>query len=355
MIKNKKYNNNLTSFRFNQNATCFVISNNIGFKVYQCNGCIKKVSRCLNTKIKFIEMLYSCNIFAFTGMSNDQGISNDSDMILNSANKLTIWDDQKKESIGEIKFRDNIINTILCKDKIIVTTGLVVYIYSLDKFELIDRFETHVQINDFLISLSLDHKVLSYPGLTPGSIRIEFLDIKKFTFIIAHDSNISRICLNMDGKLVATCSEKGTLIRLWDTETGNKIKELRRGSEIVPIHCLAFSFDSTLLACTSNRGTIHIFNIKTDVNNYIKENSKSSFSFITLISSYFPTYFDSEWSFIQYRIPEGYSIISFHQTKSDILYAISEQGNFYQINLNLYNGSCKLTFFHEFEESADIF
>ena len=66
--------------------------------------------------------------------------------------------------------------------------------------------------------------------------------------------------LNSDGSLLATASIRGTLIRIFDTETGDKIKELRRGTTSKPIKSLKFSENSDLLACISLSGTIHLFN-----------------------------------------------------------------------------------------------
>jgi len=345
MLSKKRYNNKITSLRFNQDTSCFIISNNVGFTIYHCKGCIKKLARCLNTKIRFIEMLYSSNIFAFSGSKNSDYPDNN----------LIIWDDHKKHKIGEIKFRDRIKNTILCRDKIIVYTSNTVYMHTLKDFALIDRFDTHEQLNEHIISLSLNHTVLAYPRLTQGSVRIEFLELKIFKIIDAHDTNITRICLSPDGKLLATCSERGTLIRIWDTTSCKKIKELRRGTEPVVVNCLTFSFDSKLLACSSETGTIHVFNLKTETDKYIKENYKSVFSFVSYLSSYIPTeYFNSEWSFTQYRIPEGYSIVAFHKEKSNVLYALSESGQFFQLTLNLFDGTCKLKNFYEFEETSII-
>lgn len=49
--------------------------------------------------------------------------------------------------------------------------------------------------------------------------------------INAHNNNIIAIALNDDQTQVATSSDQGTLIRIWSTKDGKKIKEVRRGAD----------------------------------------------------------------------------------------------------------------------------
>jgi WD40 repeat protein len=125
------------------------------------------------------------------------------------------------------------------------------------------------------------------------------------------------MCLNFSGTLLATASEKGTLIRIFSTETGQPLQELRRGKEKALIHSICFDLKGGWLACSSDRSTIHIFTvtIKADSQTGIKlsdeegkadpgdekrpENKKSAVKFLKGIS----TYFDSEWSFAKFKIP----------------------------------------------------
>lgn len=62
---------------------------------------------------------------------------------------------------------------------------------------------------------------------------------------------------------MATTSDKGTLVRLFNTQTGEAIKELRRSTDPATIQHLQFEVhENKYLTCCSNKETIHIF--KTD-------------------------------------------------------------------------------------------
>ena len=78
--------------------------------------------------------------------------------------------------------------------------------------------------------------------------------------ISAHQGAIACITLNRDGSILATTSEQGTLIRLFNTQSGEKVSEVRRGSEQALIKHLAFDWDTgSFLSCCSDKNTIHIF------------------------------------------------------------------------------------------------
>ena len=58
---------------------------------------------------------------------------------------------------------------------------------------------------------------------------------------------------------------QGTLVRIFDTESGKQIQELRRGSDHAEVFNIAFDPVSKFVGCSSDKGTIHIFAIRGDV------------------------------------------------------------------------------------------
>jgi len=104
---------------------------------------------------------------------------------------------------------------------------------------------------------------------------------------------IAAMCLNRDGDLVATASEKGTLIRLTNALNGLVLYEFRRGSDAADISQLIFDQQTTKIAvASSNKQTIHIFIVVKEGD--MQNAKKSSFLGKMFKSS---TFLNSETSF----------------------------------------------------------
>lgn len=55
-------------------------------------------------------------------------------------------------------------------------------------------------------------------------VRVELYDVRRTKFVEAHTTSLSCIALSLDGKLLATASEKGTLIRIFSTTDSSKLQ-----------------------------------------------------------------------------------------------------------------------------------
>ncbi len=83
--------------------------------------------------------------------------------------------------------------------------------------------------------------------------------------IVAHNTVITTLAVTPSGRLLATASVRGTLIRVWDTATGKQVRELRRGSDQAEIYGVAFRPDEAEICVWSDKGTIHVFSLAAGV------------------------------------------------------------------------------------------
>ena len=134
------------------------------------------------------------------------------------------------------------------------------YVYNFADLKLVDHIETIANPKG-LCSLcpNSSSTVLASPSISRGTVRVELYDIRKTTLVPAHEAELAQICLNLDGTRLATASDKGTLIRVFDTQTGQLMQELRRGADRAEIYSIAFNANSQFLATSSDKGTVHIF------------------------------------------------------------------------------------------------
>jgi WD repeat-containing protein 45 len=172
--------------------------------------------------------------------------------------------------------------------------------------------------------------VLACPSENIGHVRVKLFDMgNKELEIPAHNGMLSQICLSTDGKLLATTSEKGTLIRIFDTATGDRLREFRRGADRAEIYSLAFSPNSKYVCCSSDKGTIHVFSLDRETQAEVdNRNQKSSLSFM---KGMLPSYFSSEWSFVQAHLgKEGCKSICCFGQDSKSLIVLCNDGSYFK-------------------------
>ncbi|KAJ1943720.1 autophagy protein, partial [Linderina macrospora] len=94
--------------------------------------------------------------------------------------------------------------------------------------------------------------------------------------IQAHKSPISFLAMNRDGTMLATASDKGTVIRVFSLPGAQKIAQFRRGAYPAKIHSITFNATSTLLLVSSDTDTVHIFRVADGRNRSSKKHSSGS-------------------------------------------------------------------------------
>ena len=243
-----------------------------------------------------------------------------------------------------------------------------IYIFDFISFEHFDSFNTCKNSSGLVtIATEPENTIIAYPSEEQGRVIVKTYNSHKESIekeIQAHESNIVCISLNRTGSLLATASDKGTVIRIFKVSDGTLGLELRRGSEQAEIYCIVFDSTSKFISCSSDRKTIHIFSLSTlrknmkeekkcdsycEVDKYEEEEPKNQKSFLGKITKFVRMpkgYWDSEWSFAQFRISDQKSICCFGPDNT--IGVIGLEGKFYQASFDIqYGGEC--TKMQEFE------
>jgi WD40 repeat protein len=238
-------------------------------------------------------------------------------------NKVIIWDENLEKEICELRFNTNVKNVKLINEKIIVVCQNKIHIFNLKNFEFIKSIETADNENGVICVANKDGNILiAFPEKemngSKGIIKIKLFDhlINDFTtigenLISAHSAPLVCLEFNIDSTIIASASENGTLIRLFKTNEDNKKKEFRRGADKANILSISFDKETKFLACSSDKGTIHIFKID--------NHNKKYFSWL------------SDKSIAQFRLKEV-GICKLEEDNSIIL--ISKEGNYLKAIFN---------------------
>eukprot|EP00753_Platysulcus_tardus_P009071 PLAT1791.1.p1 GENE.PLAT1791.1~~PLAT1791.1.p1 ORF type:complete len:401 (+),score=228.29 PLAT1791.1:55-1257(+) len=383
--------NELLYVAFNQDFGCFSCGTDTGFRIYNCDPFKETFRRDFSSGgIGIVEMLFRCNILALVGGGSNPRFP---------PNKVMIWDDLQNRCIGELSFRSEVKAVKLRRDRIVVVLQTKLYVYNFVDLKLIDHIETHSNPKGLCaLCPHSTNTVLACPGLQRGHVKVELYNIRKTTTIDAHEAELSCMALNMEGTRLATSSEKGTLVRLFDTQTGRWQQELRRGADRAEIFSIAISPDSKYLAVSSDKGTVHVFRLsdasrdaaaitggaaaaggggsggggggaaggdgeagapaageeedggageaKEEADDI--ENKSSTFSFM---KSLLPKYFSSEWSFAQFRVGDARTVVAFGAEKNTLL-VVGSDGSFYKAKFDA-SGECEKKSYSRFVKSVD--
>lgn len=172
---------------------------------------------------------------------------------------MIIWDDAKQKAAITLEFRTSVHRVCLTRSRIVVVLQNTIHVYAFSSPpEKLSVFETADNPTGLCC---LNSKVVAFPGRTPGQVQMVETAMGNVSIIPAHGTPLRAMDLSPDGEILATASETGTLIRIFSTSNCAKMGELRRGVDHAIIYSIAISPNSALLAVTSDKSTLHVFDL----------------------------------------------------------------------------------------------
>ncbi|MCJ1466832.1 Phosphatidylinositol 3,5-bisphosphate-binding protein [Pseudocyphellaria aurata] len=217
---------------------------------------LTRASPDFNAGIFVAEMLGRANYIALVGGGKQPKFPQ---------NKVIIWDDAKQKAVITLEFRSQVHSVSLSRTRIIVALHNSVNMFTFSASpEKISVFET---ADNPLGLCCLGSKVVAFPGRTPGQVQMVEIGTGNVSIIPAHSSPLRAMNLSPDGEILATASEMGTLVRIFSTRNCARMGELRRGVDQAAIFSIAISPNSSLLAVSSDKATLHIFDLPHSLDN----------------------------------------------------------------------------------------
>jgi len=308
----------ILNLSYNQKTSNLIVCTDTGYTIYGlANNLEKKKEVKKGGGIGIMKMLYTSNIFLEVGGGDNPYMAR---------NIAIMYNIHKDEETLKINTESQIKNILIDHKHIIIVLQKKVIVFDFNGSNLDSKITYTNDRGICVMNMIETMPTIATLGQQKGEIAIWRPTADKLRTIKAHNSNIRALAINREGTLVASVSETGTLVKVYNTDSCKQIYELRRGTTTAEIYDICFNMTSTLLACCSNTGTIHIFELNKDL-----EKSKNIKSTLSDYKEYLPEYFSSQWSFKQVYINTTSKMICGFD-EQDILHVTTFDGKYYRIS-----------------------
>jgi len=329
-------------------------------------------------------MLFSTSLIALVGAGEQAAYS---------PRRLQITNTKRDTSVCEFTFTTSILAVKLNRRRLIVMLEEQIYVYDISNMKLLHTIETSPNPDAVMaFAPSSENCFLLYPSPTPASsspfsasppvpsntigmgrsrstntgdvLVFDALNLQVLNIVQAHKSPVAYIAINNDGTMMATASEKGTVVRVHSLPDAQKLYQFRRGSYSAHVYCITFNLVSTLLCVSSDQETVHIFRLMRDSADRTgfepefgfdgtvaeKRTSREMGGIIGRaikknVAGYLPDMLTEIWEpsrdFASLKLkstrPKVRSIVAVNSNAPEV-FVVTEDGYFYLFNIDLENG-----------------
>ncbi|TMS36120.1 hypothetical protein L596_003369 [Steinernema carpocapsae] len=188
-----------------------------------------------------------------------------------SQSSVVVWDDSpdRRGYYVDAVVKSDVTNFAMTRTKLVVFDATHLTVFHFDTCQKLCCVDISYNA-DGVMALCTDPKseLLAYPGFNQGTVQLVNVGNVTTTTSIsptgiqAHKSQVTQMTLNVQGTMLATGSVKGTIIRVFDTNKRTELFSFRRGIDTCSLSSLRFSPCLSFLAVSSDKGTIHVFELE---------------------------------------------------------------------------------------------
>ena len=340
----------LTRVCFTNDKSMFCICHDQGFLVCKASPFAILNNRILGGDISIAQMLDMSNIiFIASGGGEHPRFP---------LTHVIMYDDHKGKPVAQLQIGHRIKNIKANAKRLFVVGKNAIFLFKTEDLSNVGTFESYEDNEDGICSLSesKDDIVFAYPARIEGYVNImkikdKIIDVKNF---YVHNKKIACMELNKDGDRLISSSIGGTLIRLFDTNTGDIIDDFKRGNDKAQIFSLSFTHDNKFICCSSDKGTIHVFKLNdydqsniNEINKVSKKLGKDILDKTIVSRQSFNISKSRKFAFC--RTNEENSYLVFSENDEIHLVSLNEGGKFYRILFDKNKGGET-----KFEEAFEI-
>lgn len=221
---------------YNQDGTHLAVGwRRAGWRVFTCTPFTPCVGG--DVGIGVVQMLFSSSLIALVGCGERAG---------DSPRRLRLWNTSTAAPVFELPFASDVLNMLMNRTRLVVVLAQATHVFELATMRMLHTLETELNKNG-LAALTWEEDAslcAVLPTPSSGAGRVLLFDAAHGhanCTIAAHHTALAAMALSARGEMLATASEKGTVVRVHSATSGQLLHTFRRGTMRATIHSLAFS------------------------------------------------------------------------------------------------------------------
>nr|QBK88866.1 MAG: anaphase-promoting complex subunit 4 WD40 domain protein [Mimivirus LCMiAC01] len=248
---------NILNLAYNNDTSLLTCGTTDGFYLYKLNKIQKYSYTNTTNSVGIVKMLDRTNISIIVDRM-DTGVN---------SHVLYLLDKKKGEVLVTIDVQEPILNAHVIRNENNIIELIIVLKNKVCRYgqhgDPIDSKNTMDNPNGLCV---VNKKIIATLGCNIGDIAIWNIKMDEYNTVNSHNSNITSIALSSDNEYIASASEAGTNVHVYNTNNseGQKVYSFKRGTFGAKIYDLCFNNDNTHLVCCGNTGTIHVFKLNDD-------------------------------------------------------------------------------------------